>query len=729
MAAVYSMRSALFLIIFFLSSPVLGQQIRGRLLDGRTKEAIAGATISFTGEGESKPHKQITNVRGEFQITGATIAAGINALGYRDTTLTMRDSTAVQIVYLETNTTERGQVVVTALRHLSTEQEVPVSTVVTRGGELESHNPVGLDNALRYLPGVTMAEDQLSIRGSSGYSRSVGARVLLMLDGTPFLAADNGDMKLDAIPLLAVDRIEIVKGAGSALYGSNALGGIINVITRDPEIGKSVINTYGGFYDEPKYPEWQVPGMKRRFYSLEAGTSGLTGNLGYLFGGAFKRDEGYRLGDDRYRWNIITKFTLPIDGSNKISLTGLAANEDHGGWLYWRDLDHPLLPFDSLGAINGRIHSFKSDIIGNWQSYLSDVVTLDLKVNNFHTSFTTDPSIPGDSAGPHSSANYLNADASTTWIINSQLVATVGATAGWQGVTSDLFQNHHGILFGAFAQAEITPLRGLSVIPGIRWDGITYDGTTSEGQVSPKLGLSYALSNSVALRASYGSGFRAPSISERYVESILDGFQVRQNLNLKPEQSTSYEVGGTWNWQMLSFDAAGFYSLYRDLIEPGLIQDISGPYIQFRNVTQARIAGHEENVTIKPFGDALEVRAGYTYIYPENTETHQILQFRPRHVLLLSATGTLMHITAGADFRYISHYESMDSLLTTQIPDGAERVDAHVLDVRLGYDLNTIGLPIETTLQVKNLFNYYYVELPGNLAPLRNYSLRLQATF
>ena len=721
----------LILALFGASCNAYAQQIHGRLLDSQTKEAIAGATISFSHEGDSIAHKQITNVRGEFLLsdkTGRIIQ--IHALGYQDTTLAMKASPALQTVYLVVSAREQEQVVVTALRHGSAEQEVPVSTVVARGAEIESHNPLGLDNALRYVPGVTVAEDQLSIRGSSGYSRSVGARVLLMLDGTPFLSADNGDMKFDAVPLIAVDRVEVVKGAGSALYGSSALGGVINVITREPSVTqRSVINIYSGFYDEPKYPEWQVPGLTRRFYSIEGGTSGMTGNLGYLVSGDYKRDESYRLGDDRYRWNGFAKLTLPLDGANKISLSGLAANENHGGWLYWQRLDHPLMPFDSLSAVNGRIHSFKSDIIGNWQSFLSDKTTLDVKINNFHTNFTTDPSFPGDTAGTHSSANNLNGDASLTWVIDPRMVITAGGTAGWQTVSSDLFQDHHGILGGAFAQAEIKPWDALSVIPGIRWDDIKYDNALAEGQFSPKLGLSYALSDAIALRASYGSGFRVPSISERYIESTIDGFQVRQNLDLKPERSESYEIGGTWNWQWFSVDAAGFYSLYHDLIEPSLISDPSGVYIQFRNLTQALIAGHEEGVTIRPFGELLELRGDYTYIYPENTETHQILQFRPRHVFLLSASGTFMHITAGVDFRYISRYETMDSLLSTQIPDGGARVDAHIMDVRLGLGLNSTGLPLELTLQVKNLFNYYYVEIPGNLAPVRNYSLRLQADF
>ena len=78
-----------------------------------------------------------------------------------------------------------------------------------------------------------MIQYQVNIRGSSGYSRGTGTRVLLLFDGMPFLTGDAGEIIWEAIPVWQIDRVEIVKGAGSALYGSNAIGGVINVITKE----------------------------------------------------------------------------------------------------------------------------------------------------------------------------------------------------------------------------------------------------------------------------------------------------------------------------------------------------------------------------------------------------------------------------------------------------------------------------------------------------------------
>src|SRR5260221_12972872 len=101
----------------------------------------------------------------------------------------------------------------------------------------------------------------------------------------PFLSADDGEIKFDALPIMNVDRIEVVKGAGSALYGSSALGGVINVITRNPSEGlHGAINAFAGVYDQVKYPEWRIPDslVKRRFASVEGGLTGTDGETGLL---------------------------------------------------------------------------------------------------------------------------------------------------------------------------------------------------------------------------------------------------------------------------------------------------------------------------------------------------------------------------------------------------------------------------------------------------------------
>ncbi|MFI5265031.1 MAG: TonB-dependent receptor, partial [Candidatus Kapaibacterium sp.] len=144
--------------------------------------------------------------------------------------------------------------------------------------------------------------------------------MLFLLDGMPFLSGDDGDVKFDALPIMNIDRIEVVKGAGSALYGSSALGGVINIITKNPSDDlHGAISANIGTYDKVKYPEWQIPDslVGRRFASIEGGAMGKIGVTGLLGSFALRRNEGYRLGDDSYTENGFAKNTTPISDHDR----------------------------------------------------------------------------------------------------------------------------------------------------------------------------------------------------------------------------------------------------------------------------------------------------------------------------------------------------------------------------------------------------------------------------
>jgi outer membrane cobalamin receptor len=128
--------------------------------------------------------------------------------------------------------------------------------------ELVRRNATTLDQALAFEPGVTFNAGQMDIRGSTGLARGVGSRVLLLLDGHPILSGDGGEIDFASLPLLDVDRVEVVKGAYSALYGSNALGGVVNVLTAPvSEQPHTVARVHYGSYQFPdrfRYTDEQV---------------------------------------------------------------------------------------------------------------------------------------------------------------------------------------------------------------------------------------------------------------------------------------------------------------------------------------------------------------------------------------------------------------------------------------------------------------------------------------
>ncbi|HQT91798.1 MAG TPA: TonB-dependent receptor, partial [Candidatus Kryptobacter bacterium] len=175
-------------------------------------------------------------------------------------------------------------------------------------------------------------------------------------------------------------------------------------------------------------------------------------------------------------------------------------------------------------------------------------------------------------------------------------------------------------------------------------------------------------------------------------------------------------------------DAAIFQSDYWDMIEP---QFTTAGQITFQNVTRARVQGYEIDASSDAGTDFLTLKASYTYVYPLDLTTHDVLKYRSRELFYVSADFQKSIYRASVDFRYISEFENYDRELVQLgiVKNGNERVPAYVTDIRAGVDLKSGGFPLDVSLIVNNLFNYYYVEMIGNMAPLRNYTLVLSTNF
>jgi len=706
-------------------------QFSGYVKDRKTQEPIAGATIGALTSNRKIFLKQMTKVSGEFRIKeGAVSFVHISALGYHDTTISVSIGNVLTVL-LEQQPLPGEDVIVTAQKHTTAVQDVPISVSIVKSPEITGRSPESIDYTLRYIPGVSVTHDQVNVRGSSGYAQSVGSRVLFLIDGMPFLSADDGEIKFDVLPIMNVDRIEVVKGAGSALYGSSALGGVINVITRNPSEGfHGAISAFAGEYDQVKYPEWRIPDslVKRRFASIEGGAAGTIGETGLLGSFALRRNEGYRLGDDSYKASGFAKVTTPFSDHDRFTTTLLLANENHGGFLYWKDLNHVLMPSDSLGAVNGRIHSVKANLQSSLQSILSDHFILISRGSINYTNFSTD-SVQSETA-PHSNATNYYLEFQGNSDIFDSLYLTSGILAQYQTVNSDLYQSHHGITAGAYLQGEYKLYPAIFTL-GARADGTRYDATSATGSISPKFGITVDAANGLNFRGSIGTGFRAPTIGEKYIDQVFSGFHVVPNRALVPEKSRSTEIGGSYRTANLYIDGVIFYSTFDNLIEPHSLIQNGSEVIQFGNLTEAEIFGHEEVIEFYPLSnDDLSLRFGYTYVFPRDRITKQILNFRPRHLLQARAETKLASFSLSSDFRYISKYESADTILLQQVGNGDARVNAYIWDARIGYTIQGLfGMPVTLSFQVQNLLNYYYVEIVGNLAPIRNFSFRVETVF
>jgi outer membrane receptor for ferrienterochelin and colicins len=701
--------------------------IKGRVVGKTTREPLVGANVALSGTTRGT----VTNTAGEFHIDrvpAGVYSITVSLIGFQresrgDIAVTEGRETEL-LIELQPIAIQTDPVVVTASRREQSLQDVPVSVSVMEAQTIALRNSVTLDEAIRYIPGVNMTEFQVNIRGSSGYSRGAGSRVLMLVDGIPLLTGDTGELNFESIPIGQVDRIEVVKGASSALYGSSALGGVINVLTK-PILDEphTRIRTYGGFYDSPSYSQWDWGGGTRFFDGQSVSHSFKPHErFGLLFHGSRIADDGYRQNDFRRRYNGYLKMKYDISSFDAVTTTFNILHQKRGSFLYWRDLNNALVPPPE--QLGDRVSSTRFFVATQYAAAISPSFLLTARGQWFRNSW--DDTI--DTLSNFSRSHVVRGEVQGTWTASEDHIITAGVDASLDRVNADLFGVRKGNSAAVYAQDEWQVVEWLKLTLGARFDHHDLDSLESTNQFNPKAGVVFTPLEGTAIRASYGRGFRAPASAEAFITAQAGGIDVIPNPALKPERSSAIEVGvSQFLGDVALVDLALFHSDYTDLIEPRFVPIGGVLKGQFNNVTRARVQGVELLTRFGFLDKALLMDIGYTYLYPRDRTENAILKFRPRHLLYANAMARPGIFTVATDFRYISRVERIDQEFEIFVADAGERVDIVVVDVRLGADFRGIGVPLSATLSVNNLFQYNYVELIANLAPPRSFVLTLEA--
>jgi outer membrane receptor protein involved in Fe transport len=309
------------------------------------------------------------------------------------------------------------------------------------------------------------------------------------------------------------------------------------------------------------------------------------------------------------------------------------------------------------------------------------------------------------------------------------LVIISGVEFQYSQVQSNIFGDRDANGIAIYSQADIKPVNKLNVSLGIRYDLNNLAELERSQSLSPKFGITYQLSNQTIFRAQIAKGFRSPTLAEAFSSTVNSGLTIKPNPNIKPETSYSIEFGANHSLSSnFNMDVSLFNNEYYDMIEPGI--DPKDGEAFFNNVTRARIQGLELTSNFNLF-DYLEANIGYTYLWARDIEKKKALNYRPRQSIIFGLSYDLNNYELGVDFRYLSRVESIDNELVDLgvIPDGDNRVDIFVLETHAGISLFKYQIPAKIFFNVNNLLNYNYVELIGNLAPLRNYSINLEFVF
>ncbi len=724
------MRKAQLVLGFFfltIGMNVLQAQMQTAVLEGRLLEngsvPLAGVNIFLEGTvlGSASDDAGYFVIK---RVPFGTYTLRFSMIGYagKDTLIAVsRSEIDVGTIILRPVALQTSPIVVTAGKYEQQIQDIPISVSTVSAREIGARNSVTIDEALSYVSGITMNDDQVNIRGSNGYSYGVGSRVMMLIDGIPFITGDTQGLIFSALPMNQIERLEILKGAGSSLYGSNALGGVINVITKPiPEQGELYAKIYGGSYDDPYYDQWKWSDDRRTSNGIRLGYAKKFDRTGLRFDASRDEDDSYRKNDWSRRYNFGGKLEFDLSPFDRITVNGNYMDTRRENFLYWKDLGHALVPADD--QLGEKVHTRRFYVSSIYRRIFGTREFLKADVIWYRNRFDDDVGAEGN----RSTSDFINFELQYNHLFGDHYLIA-GITPSYSRVASNLFGNRKGYNLAGYLQDEVKFSDQFTGTAGARIDYYYIDDLGSDQRINPKFGLVYKPLPGTSLRFSAGTGFRAPSMAEAFTSTAAGGITVEPNPGLKPEHSFSGEVG--WNqifstavYSQLSF----FYNYYWDLIEGGFQPNGN---IRFENITEARVTGIETNLNWQVIANRLALNLGYTYVNARDALTKDILKYRPRHVLYAAGNVTWFNFEAGVDYRFISRFDTIDETFALIIPDAEERVAAHIVDLRIARKFAIGAFQFGISIQANNVLQYNYVDVIGSIAPIRNFVLSLETIY
>jgi iron complex outermembrane receptor protein len=699
--------------------------VKGEIVDSDSNEPIIGASISVLGTliGD------LTDRKGNFHIKSSkdSLLIVIQYAGYEKKSTFVSSLNPVKIE-LKRLTYHSNELIVSANKKTESIQNVPISVSLIKSEEFSTRNITSIDYALQYVPGVEVNQDNVSIRGSSGFSFGIGTRTIFLQDGFPLLSADNNDIKFDIIPILFIDRVEVIKGAGSALYGTSALGGVINVLTAKPSYNPMIrARLYSGLYDSPKYEQWNWSDKSLIDKGLDFAYSQKFGDYGIMGSASMFSRDSYKRYDKSERLSMFLKQLYDFSEKTNVELAINYSTSKTDDWVYWNSLDSALIPPTGTDE-SIVITSNKLAVSTSLKHILNESSFMNIKLGLFNTYFSNMLAIDNieyrESTG---NTYFFETQYSNSLNVENSLIT--GIESRINQVSSFTYGDNIQTILGAYAQLENKSISNLIATIGIRTDKELLDTIDTKFQYSPKIGLNYTLSESMTLRGSYGRGFRAASLAERFASVQFQGFNVIANPELKSEISQSLELGLSYDMinstDYLNLDISGFYNRYDDLIEP-TFESSSQAVIKFMNIIEAEISGVEIDMTFKT-EENFTLKSSLTYLNPKNIVENKDLKYRSNYLWYSSLNYKLLPFEVQLDYRYKSKYNEIDERLGSTIKDHNLKIDAHILDISFSVYSDIFDSKTKFTMNVKNALNYYYLEMVGNMAPIRFLNFQIES--
>jgi len=523
---------------------------------------------------------------------------------------------------------ELDPVVVTATATDRLASDAPASISVITREQIQTRAVLDLSDALRGTTGVTIAGVGFGRRGIR--IRGMDPEyTLVLLDGQRVNAASDAiahaDYDLGWMPAAAIERIEVVRGPMSSLYGSEALGGVVNVISRratDAWQGNLVYN--GGVVGGDRGGNTTQAGLYAGG-ALVPGTLGLSVFAEHRQKDATQDPTDERL-DEQEQRRVNTGravLTWTPDEKQRIDLSHLEGSE-----LRRRNaLQAGTVPYvyETVDDIRRRQTTLSHQGDWNWGQTRFSAYQSRLERENRRDI--------GDATRPQDLRDDI-VDGRATLDLGASHRISVGGE--WRRERLDdasaaASGQVEAIQTAVFLQDEIQITDSLSVVVGDRADHHSEFGWHH----SPRAYGVWHLTDAFTLKGGVGTGFKAPSLKQLSPEySAVGGggrFTIVGNPLLKPEKNTSYELSGAWQQDGWSVQTTLFQNDLKDLIQTVCVRScgVRGRELRnYTNVAEARIRGVELSGTV-PLTEALRLEANYSWLDTEDKQTGQQLNERP----------------------------------------------------------------------------------------------------
>ncbi|WP_298504112.1 TonB-dependent receptor [uncultured Maribacter sp.] len=606
---------------------------KGKVL-GENNEALHGATIISSTKGGTS-----TNKKGLFSITlNNTPKVTVSYIGYKNASVTLNSES--NIIKLQISEESLEEVVISASREQQKRKEVPAAISVISAKTIKETKAFGIEQIVNQVPGVFMATSKAS--SNEVHFMSVRSPIstkslfLYVEDGLPIrpTAVFNHNALLE-MNNTSFERVEVLKGPASSIYGSESIGGSFNFITKTPKPG-----LHGSV-------AFQANDMGLKKYETEISNHNNK-NFGFYLGTHYiHREDGPIKHSDYEKFALtfktINDFSKSLKWTNAITLvdfrtdmTGSLTESDYLGGNYESDQT-----FTERVALAFRYRSTLDKYWNDNNKTSFNFIYRDNRMDQIPSyrvrQFRNNGQLTGSASGETNSNQFVSyvgliqhklnfdflnsslivgasVDLSPQDYVAEEISITVDTTTGqnlsYSKNSGDFILNYKADIlnYAGYLQYEISPIEAIKITGALRYDKFIYDyDNRIEGQagaqdskseyhnLSPKLGANFNFSNNVGIYLNYSNGFTPPQTSTLYRNSLVDiGGEI---FDLKPSDYNNYEIGGYFINDTWKLDAA----LYL-LNGKNTLITLRDPNDLFYNANagKTRSMGIEYGITFKP---------------------------------------------------------------------------------------------------------------------------------